>query len=318
MDLVRARELFERHQWQELAALLEALPEAELRADPQAGLWLADAWRRFGRHDESLALIEAITPTTKRAALPRLPLFRLNLVGMIRFETGDIRGAEEAWRELVALASRERDEEFVARANNNLGIICTLHGRPAEAVACYERAITSYRKLGLSRHIAQSHQNLGITYRDLQHFDEADEHFRAAIRYATDEGSVDEVARAEQERSLLIYLSQRDAPLARVTVQRALGRFRSLSDPLGEADSTRVLAMIELGEGHKQHALELADRALASARKAGHLLLEAEILEVLAGAGRAPATTRAEAQEKFAAAGAPEWGRRFGELVQRL
>ena len=310
MTTERARKLFDEHRWKELAELLESLPREELRANPQLGFWLADAWRRLGRHTESLELLNDITPAIKRSGIPRLPLFRHNLLGVIRFETGRIDGAEEAWRELLAEASKSGDDEFVARANNNLGIIYTLHVRPVEAVTCYERAIAAYRQLGLTRHIAQSHQNLAITYRELDRYNEADEHFEAAIRYAREDKSEDEVARAEQERALLIYLARRDGRMAKATVKRALGRFSSLSDPIGHADSLRVLAMIELGEGEQQESRTHAEEALAAAQHASHTLLEAEVLEVL--------SRRAEAEEKFAAVGALEWGKRFREVVQRI
>lgn len=318
MILEGARELFARHHWQELDALVGALSREDLRAQPELGYWLADTRRRLGRQTEALELLHDLTPSIKRAGVPRLSLARLNLLGMLRFETGDIPAAEAAWRDLLAEASSERDDEYVARANNNLGIIYTLNGRPTEAIACYERAITSYRQLGLARHIAQSHQNLAITYRDMGHYEEADAHFLSAIRYASDAGSEDEIARAEQERSLLIYLAGRDAPMARATVARALTRFTSLGDPVGHADSLRVLAMVELGEGAIEIAIEHANSALAAARSAHHSLLEAEVMEVLAGAGVARQEMQSLADQKFSSVGATEWGRRFRSVVQQL
>jgi tetratricopeptide (TPR) repeat protein len=310
MILDPARELFERHEWKALAALLEARPRAEVVASPQLGYWLADAWRRLGRHAEALALLEEITPAIKRSGIPRLTLFALNLLGMIRFETGEVQAAEDAWKELLSEASGAKDEEFVARANNNLGIICTLHVRPKEAVTCYERAIAAYRMLGLPRQIAQSHQNLAITYRALFLFEEAENHFEAAIRYATEDKSEDELARAEQERALLIYLSNKDSRMAKATVYRALGRFTSLGDPIGHADSLRVLAMIEKGEGEIDPSRQHAREALKVAQETHHTLLEAEVLEVLGEKDRA--------EEKFASIGASEWGFHFREVLERI
>lgn len=306
----QARDLFDRQQWQELGELLQAMPRAELRAAPQLSFWLADTWRRLGRHADALDLLNNIAPSIKRSGIARLPLFCLNLLGMIRFESGEIAGAETAWRQLLAEASRDHDEEFVARANNNLGIIYTLHGRPVEAVTCYERAIAAYRLLGLQRHIAQSHQNLGITYRTLNQYNQADEHFESAIRYARATASEDEIARAEQERALLIYLARKDARMAKATVTRALSRFSSLRDPIGQADSLRVLAMIELGEGERDESRTHAEQALAAAQTAHHALLEAEVLEVLG--------LKERADEKFASVGASAWGRHFRDVVQQI
>src|SRR5687767_1273381 len=117
MIVERARDLFARHQWHELDALLRALSREELRAQPELGYWLADTWRRLGRQTDALELLDDVTPAIKRSGVPRLSLSRLNLLGMLRFETGDIPAAEAAWRDLLAEASNERDEEHVARAN---------------------------------------------------------------------------------------------------------------------------------------------------------------------------------------------------------
>jgi tetratricopeptide (TPR) repeat protein len=320
----RARVLYHQRAYRRLADHLDALPRENLMAQPQLGFWLADAWRRLGRTQAALELDVAITPACRYSGIARLEQDRLNLEGMLRFETGDVWGAEGAWRELVAHATEAGDDEFIARANNNLGIIYTLQARPMEAAACYERAVASYRMAGLRRGIAQSHQNLAITYRELGQAAEADDHFAAAIRYAWDDGSDDEIARAEQERALLIYYSRHDARLALATVKRAMLRFTRLGDPLGYADSLRVRAMIELGEKMLEPARRHAEHALEHARTAGHRLLEAEVLEVVAGiaiaCGMRPAADQArrEASVLFQLLQAPAWGSALRERVEGL
>jgi tetratricopeptide (TPR) repeat protein len=268
--------------------------------------------------------VHAIAPAARRAGLPRLEEDRLNLDGMLRFETGDVGGAEAVWRDLLDQASRAEQHEFVARANNNLGIVFTLQVRPVEAVTAYERAVAAYRLLGLRRGIAQAHQNLGITYRELGHANEAEEHFDAALRYARDDASEDEIARIEQERALLIYLARRDTRLARATAIRALRRFATLADPVGFGDCLRVLAMIDLGSGDYAAARSHADHALEHARAAGHQLLEAEVLEVLAGVDLAEAreddaaNARERAKIRFEQLGAGAWGSAFRERIGEL
>jgi tetratricopeptide (TPR) repeat protein len=160
-----ARPLYEQRAYQDLADLLEPISWDDLRAHPQFGFWLADAWRRLGKTKPALELAQSIAAAARLSCIERLEYDRLNLEGMLRFETGDIAGAEQAWSELLDRASASSSTEFIARANNNLGIIYTLQARPFEAVTCYQRAVTAYRLLGLRRGIAQSHQNLAITYR---------------------------------------------------------------------------------------------------------------------------------------------------------
>src|SRR5688572_9988303 len=224
----RARALYDQRHYAELAELLAPMREDLIVSHPYLAFYLADAWRRAARQPEALELTHAMAASSRRSGIPRLELDRLNLEGMLHFETGDIPGAEAAWRELLSRATEETNPDFVAGANNNLGIIYTLSLRMPEAVMSYQRALSAYETLGALRGMAQTHQNLAITFRELEHYDDADHHFAEATRLARTSDSEDEVARAEQERALLIYLRARDAGLARVTVTRAIGRFTSL------------------------------------------------------------------------------------------
>jgi tetratricopeptide (TPR) repeat protein len=322
--LTQARALYEQRDYAGLDALLMPHRDELAEGSPYLAFWLADAWRRLGKQPEALELAQSFAAASQRSGIPRLELDRLNLEGMLRFETGDTTGAEASWRELLARADSERSDDFTARANNNLGIIYTLQARTAEAVMSYQRALTAYQLLGAWRGLAQSHQNLGITYRELSAFDDADNHFVQAIRFAGESGSEDEMGRAEYERALLIYISRRDAPLARVGANRAMGRFSLLNDPIGVSDSLRVLAMIDLGEGKLLEARKSAESALSEARRVGHLLLQGELLEVLAATARkGDELERAELLENeastaFANAHAAAWGERFRLLTSRL
>jgi tetratricopeptide (TPR) repeat protein len=320
----QARALYEQRDYAGLDALLAPHRDELAEGSPYLAFWLADAWRRLGKQAGAIELVQSFAAASQRSGISRLELDRLNLEGMLRFETGDIIGAEASWRDLLARADSERSDDFTARANNNLGIIYTLQARTAEAVMSYQRALTAYQMLGAWRGLAQSHQNLGITYRELRAFDDADNHFVQAIRFAGESGSEDEMGRAEYERALLIYISRRDASLARVGANRAMGRFSLLNDPIGVSDSLRVLAMIDLGEGKLLEARKSAENALSEARRVGHLLLQGELLEVLAATARkANEVERAnvlenEATTAFANARATAWGDRFRSLTSRL
>ena len=319
-----ARALYFTRAYADVAELLGSLEQSELRADLQLSFWLADAWRRLGRSRDALELVRGIVSDEVYTTSTRLHCDLLNLEGMLRFDTGDLSGAETSWSILHARATEGNDHEYVARANNGLGVIFTLQGRPLEAVTAYERAVSAYRLVGWQRGIAQTHLNLAITYRDLEHFGDASEHFEAAIRYAERDGSEDEIARAEQERALLIYLASGDVADARAAVRTALLRFSRLSDPVGFGDAQRVLAMFALGEHELDRATAHAEHALEHARNAGNRLLEGETLEVLGGIavvlGNAAAAdaARLEATRIFNELRAPLWGTSFREHVDEL
>src|SRR5688572_27783839 len=119
----RARALYDQRQYAELVAVLAPVRDELVEGAPYAAFYLADAYRRLGRQPEALELALRCAAGARRSGIPRLELDRLNLEGMLRFETGDIAGAEASWRELLVRAATESNDDFVARANNNLGII---------------------------------------------------------------------------------------------------------------------------------------------------------------------------------------------------
>ena len=320
----QAGTLYSKRAYAEVAELLGSLEPVELRADQQLSFWLADAWRRLGRSRDALELVRGMVTGDSHSACTRLECDLLNLEGMLRYDTGDLSGAETCWSILHARATEAKDHEYVARANNGLGVIFTLQRRPLEAVTAYERAVAAYRVVGWQRGIAQTHLNLAITYRDLEHFGDALEHFECAIRYAQRDGSEDEIARAEQERALSIYLASGDVAEARAGVRGALLRFARLGDPVGFADGLRVLAMIALGEHELDDATAHAEHALDHARSAGNRLLEGEALEVLGGVAAAldnaaaVEAARMQASLVFDELQAPLWGAGFREHIEEL
>jgi tetratricopeptide (TPR) repeat protein len=307
-----------------VASMLEPVSRNDLLSQPQRLFFLADAWRRIGRRDDALDLLRDGSFAFDRRGNDPLHRRRLNLEGMLLFDIGRFREEETKWQQMLDDASDAGDTEFVARANQNLGAIYTLHIRSEEAIAAYERAMAAYRLMGHRRGLAQCHHNLGLTYRELDFAPKADAHFLQAIRYAIADHSEDEIARAEQERALLIYTSRHDAPLARVTVNRALGRFSALQEHAGVGEAFRVLGLIELGEKHDAQSRAHFRDALAHAEATRNPLLAAESLEAVsvleerAGDMDAAHEMRARAQTIFAELGAVEWGRRERERVRAI
>jgi tetratricopeptide (TPR) repeat protein len=318
--LERARELYGARDYPGLVELLLPLEAGELLETPVLGFYLADAWQRGGERARALSLLAELAPVCARRGNDLLYRDRLNLEGVILFGLGRIEEAEDAWRRLLSAATRAGDDNFDARANNNLGVIYTLLGDREAALASYARAITAYQRLGYVRGLAQAHQNQAITYREMDLWREAEHHFQRAIDYALADGSADENARARQERSLLLcYQGQRG--LAALTARHALREWERLDNPAGVGDSHRVLGTIALAGRDWDRARAEAEEGLGFARRLHDPLLEAESCELLAtvavardaGAGAEPLRSRAE--ELFASMGAGAWG---SQLRQRL
>lgn len=321
--LERARTLNAARQYPELLQLLQGQPFDDLFEEPELALLYADVLRRVGQADRSVEISERLEPFCMRRGNDRLYRGRLNVLGMARFDLGHLEQAELAWNELAAKSQLAEDEEFAARANNNLGVLLTLSDRSDEALATYARAVAAYQRLGYRRGLAQTFHNLGITYRELDFLDDADEHFRRAGEYARLDESEDEIARVEQERAIVFYLAG-DASMARTSAMRALERYERLEDPTGMGEVERTLALFHLGDGALDEAVASLERALELARNSKAALLEAETLAGLSYAyRRKPEEERAaglerEARERFSALGADAWGDKEFRRLERL
>lgn len=275
--LKRARELALRREWPKLAALHETeVSPGDLVGCPELAYLLSDALRRTGQMERARPLAEEAESGASRAADARLHLRSINLIGMIDFESGAMDAAGRRFAELLERASDADDDEFAARASNNLGILANIRGQTELALTSYQRALAAYHRIGYARGLAQTHFNLGISYRDLGFTDEADAHYARAMEFAEDTDSEDVIALAETERALL-RARDGDGHLAESLATRALGRLQRMGDPAGAANAVRVLASAALARGAPDLALQRLDQALGTTRAHPDLLLRAEI-----------------------------------------
>jgi tetratricopeptide (TPR) repeat protein len=321
--LERARALDGARDYPALVALLESESRDRVMGDPSLGFLWADVLRRVGRGEEAMTVLNDLEPTLGRRGNDRLHRRRLNLLGSLHFEAGAVKEAGTTWLRQLNDSAAVGDEEFAARASNNLGVVATLQGHLPEALAHYGRAVASYQRLGYVRGLAQSHQNLAITYREMEFPRESDHHFRRAIQLARRAESEDEVARAEQERSLLLYLMG-DVALAQATADRAMARYEKLGDVAGQGEVHRVRGLIALGERELERSAEAIGQALDCASVGSSMLLEAESLEARAALSRelgnqeVAEDDEARAEELFGSMGAPGWGARIRHRTRAI
>ena len=308
--LREARERYHTRDYVATAALLEQADETRRAAQPELGFLLAASWRQLGRSAEALELVIAVTDDVLRRGTARLALRRLNLEGMLRFESGAVAQAESLWLQLHGDAARAEDAEYVAHACNNLGVVYTLQTRRDEALASYERALVAYQRMGERLGLGQAHQNLGITYREADRPEHADQHFEAARNHATAASDDRLLGRVEAERALLLARLG-DTRLADATARRARSRLQLVGDRAGTGEALRAAGLVAIAAGRPADAIGPLEQAAEIARATGHALLEAEALLGLSYArgDAGGAATRAEAEAIFDRIGAIHWGR---------
>jgi tetratricopeptide (TPR) repeat protein len=286
------------------------------RAD--ARLLAATAATRLGELDLAEALAEeAVQRFAERGDFDGR-MRALNLLGVIGFERGQLVEAERRLTEALSIAYRLDDSLAAARACNNLASVAHLQGRPDEAVGLYRGALLGYQRLGDRRGTAETYHNLGLAYRQLADFDEAEKAVTQAVRHAESVGEPALMALTSGGRAEL-RIEQGDPELALPELDRASRLAEVAGDVIGMAELRRVRALAAWREGRYAEALEEAEAGRLTADEHDVALLRAECASLAALACRAlgrlelAEARRAEAAAIFGQLGAVRLSKRFEE-----
>ena len=236
----------------------------------------AEADLRTGRPAEAHEWLGAVLPLLERSQNRRSLRAALNLRGVAELELGRLDEAELTFGRVIELARCDGDELLIARALNNLGALSDMRDRYDEALANYERAIPSYQRLGSARGLAETHHNVAISLRHQRRFEQADDHERRAIAYASDAQSPALECLARLGVAEIAVLTG-DAALAEAIAHHTARRFADLDDPIREADAFRVMGAACLLQHKLEGARQAVDRALELAIAHDAKLLEAEV-----------------------------------------
>jgi tetratricopeptide (TPR) repeat protein len=274
--LVTARQLAEAGAWSELVTLLAPRADGGAATGDEVLLY-AEALMRSGAERQALAYLHEVVPLLADGASRAQHRAAVNMLGAAHLALGELEAASSAFGLALELATRDDDLLVLARATNNLGAIANMQGDRERALGHYRLAVPTFQRLGQQRGLAASYHNIAITCRDLGELDEADEHERRAIEYATDGGiprltAMGRVGRAE------IALRRGDPKLAETTARMSIDEFARLGDRQNEGDAWRLTGVACGAQQRYNDALDAFERALAIARGLGHALVEAETL----------------------------------------
>lgn len=280
------RELMRTGQFAEALESFLRLPTALASRRPDALLLGATAATRLGELGLAEELAGAAHEQFRLRGDVDGRLRSLNLLGVIHFERGRMQESERALAEALGLANQLGDSLLAARANNNLASALHLRGRPDEALGLYRGALLAYQRLGDRRGAAESYHNLGLIYRQLGDWRNAEDATDNAMRHAELVGERGLLALATTGRAeLLVERDQLD--LAWRELDRAEEWAEAAGDEIGTVEVLRVRALAALRARDYGPAFEQAETARAAAIERGTALLAAECAAISALALRA-------------------------------
>jgi tetratricopeptide (TPR) repeat protein len=308
-DLVATlRALLGAGRYREVVASWLAAPEAEARRS-DALLLAATASMRLGDVTRAGELAAEAAEGFRLRADQDGRLRAVNLLGAVAFEQGALDEARTCFEGARALARQLSDTLFEAHAANNLASVAHLRGDATTALSLYRVALLGYQRLGDRRGTAQTYHNLGLAFRELGAWHDADEATVQALRHAR---MVEDAALAA-----LAMTGRAEVDVARGALDvatRELDRADELAlqagDQLGTAEVGRVRAVLALRLDDPAAAADTARKARKAAEEQGSMLLVAECAAAEAIALRRLArreeaeASRSKAAEVFARLGA--------------
>lgn len=286
---------------------------------PDVQLMAATAATRLGDLDLGAALAEASLERFRARADDDGRMRARNLLGVIEFERGNLDRSQQCFNEALGLARALRDTLMTARACNNLASIADLQGDAPGALTLYRSALLSYQRLGDRRGTAESYHNLGIVFRQMGEWQDAESAANQAVRHAETLVEQSLLAIAVMGRAE-IGIHRGELSMARQQLTWAGALAAESRDELGVIEVELLRAQLALAEGNREEAVTRAEQARQDAIEARAAVLQAQCAAVSARALRKVGKSelaedrRREASALFQAQGAT---RRLKDLEER-
>lgn len=303
------RTLVEAGRFREALEALRRIEDPAVRAQPEVELFAATASTRLGEFTQATSLAESALQRFRARGDSDGRMRAVNLLGAIAWEHGRLDDAERCFAEALELARTLNDTQMAAHASNNLASVAHLRNRADAALSLYRSALLAYQRLGDRRGTAQTYHNLGLVFREVADWEEAESAALQAVRHAEQVGEGSLVALTVMGRGE-IHLDRGQFDLARREITRAADLARSAKDEVGLVEVGRLEANLALHQGQPAAALERAQAARFEAVKLGVLQIQAECTAIEALALRQlgrevdAEVRRAEARAMFERLGA--------------
>jgi tetratricopeptide (TPR) repeat protein len=275
------RELVAAGRFEEAMAAYHRTGGAEVRRPPEVELIAATAATRLGQLGTGASLATEALEGFRSRADDDGRMRAMNLLGAIGFERGELDNAERCFAEALRLAQQLQDSLMTARISNNLASVAHLRGNLAGALSLYRSALLGYQRLGDRHFIAETYHNLGVTFRQIDNWEEAERAATHAVRHAELVGDPALLGLAVTGRAE-IDLERDELEAVAPELDRAARLATDAGDEIGGAEVRRLRARLALRRGDAEAAHREAEAALAVAERNGVALLRAECAASLA------------------------------------
>ncbi|MFQ6043127.1 MAG: tetratricopeptide repeat protein [Candidatus Poribacteria bacterium] len=191
------------------------------------------------------------------------------------FEQGDYKKAEDYYRLALELGSEQSDNQIIADANNNLGIIATVKGDFDDALEYYTKSIEAYESIDDIPGLSTTYHNLAMLQVDMEKWQEAGASYQTALEYAQQFSNLELMGLIHLNRAELA-LKLYDFAMAEACCKHALKVFGRLGSQTRIAEAYKFLACVLSRQQKWDDAQRLFKRSIEVNDNVGNLLGIAE------------------------------------------
>jgi putative nucleotidyltransferase with HDIG domain len=203
----------------------------------------------------------------------------LNTLGGMDLTSGSLEDARRLFMQALERGGAHR--ELRARVEQNLGIVANIQGELYEALTRYERSLAAYKAAGDDQGCAIAYHNLGKASFDRGQLDAADGYFKESLAIADrlDDAYLKGLCLANHAA---VDLARQRYEQAREHAENALALFDRLGANGAKVDAYRVIGMVYRDTGRLALAESRLLSAIETAARAASVLGEAESSRELA------------------------------------
>ncbi|MEO7216569.1 MAG: tetratricopeptide repeat protein [Gemmatimonadaceae bacterium] len=228
------------------------------------------AFRFFNR---SLAMAERLDYINGQA-------HALNCLGTIAQRRGELKNAEQLYRQAGHHAEASADRTLFGMVEMNRGVIAASLGEWDTGLVRLRLGLAAFESIGDRKRASYAYNNIGIQYASRKHYARAVESFEFALGIAYERE--DMVVEATVELNLAdVRIRQGELDSAGRSVARALKIAEIRRDTLRIAEALRLKARIERLRGQLAAAVETLRQARYNAREGEDAILQLELLTEL-------------------------------------
>jgi putative nucleotidyltransferase with HDIG domain len=228
-----------------------------------------------GHFDAGLDCLEASQAIARALNDKNDVALAINLMGIASLQRGDLDTAEELFIKAGRDAAEAGNELVMALVNQNLGIISGIRGDLNLAVEHLAKGLEGLQRLRATEHLPAILSSLGLSFMQLERYDEAQAAFEDALQYCTLTGNAAQRLMVEVNMvDLLITRSEwaRAADLCQVVLTEAT----IAEDQRTIAETYKHRGVIARARGDFDAADKLLAAAYEIAMRREDLLLAAE------------------------------------------